>query len=426
MSGLWLHVRNSPLRWALPVLIALDLAVLFLRNRHWIGVWPETGAAAQVPAYLLGILGAGAAAWAASVPTRHRMVEQLTAARVHPARLEANRLGATIVVLLIPYLIGQAVAFVVTARTFPPGLHLWLGYALLGVFVILTSVALGWTCGKLLGSVFAALTAALGFLFLIALLDRVGFVVVSGRPEMTVDPGPLAARLASITLLLLVLLWLPALSTAGRRRTLVLVPAVLPLVVVLAATSPVAERELPGDDVVCVQGSTRLCIWPEHEKYLPLLGELNARIDRLPESFVRPPLINQVGIQPTWFIGPDGRRHHSDDVGPPAFNILAGSPWSYSGDIGTALVSATLRFGSCDWTILSSSDERRLWTVEAWLESYLVGQTSPDYRTNAPAEMQEAWSKGREIASGDSLSDQFQWAAGEVDDLRGRYCHPGH
>ncbi|HEY0697214.1 MAG TPA: hypothetical protein VGD43_05335, partial [Micromonospora sp.] len=178
--------------------IAIDLAVLFLRSHHWIGVWPETGAAAQVPAYLLGVVGAGAAAWAAGAPARHGLEEQLGPARVHPAVAEAHRLTATLIVLLIPYLLGQAVAFAVTARTFPPGVHLWLGYALLGLFVILLAVALGWACGKLLGPIFAAFTAALGFLFLAALLDRVGFVVISGRPEVAVHPMPLTLRLGSV------------------------------------------------------------------------------------------------------------------------------------------------------------------------------------------------------------------------------------
>ncbi|MFV2022927.1 hypothetical protein [Micromonospora sp. LOL_023] len=361
----------------MPVLIAIDLAVLFLRNRHWIGVWPETGAAALVPAYLLGVVGAGAAAWTASAPTLHRVTEQLAAAYIHPARLEANRLGATILVLLIPYLIGQVVAFVVTAQTFPPGVHLWLGYALLGIFVILTSVALGWTCGKLLGPVFAALTAAMGFLFLTALLDRFGFVVVSGRPEVAVDPGPLALRLASVMVLLLAMLWLPTSHALRRQRTLLLVPAVLPLIVVLVATSTVTDREQPGDNVVCVVGSTTLCIWPEHEKHLPRLRDLSARIDLLPQNFVRPPRINEVGIEKSWFRGPDGKWHLGYETGPPIFNIIEGSPWSYSGDIGTAISAATFGiqdFDTCDWTGLSSSDEKRLLAVDAWLEAYLVRQ----------------------------------------------------
>lgn len=425
MSGLWLHVRNSPVRWALPVFVAIELAVLFLRNRHWIGVWPETGAAALAPAYLLGVVGAGAAAWAASAPKRHRILEQLTASRFHPARLEANRLGATVVVLLVPYLVGQAVAFAVTARTFPPGVHLWLGYALLGVFVILASTALGWACGKLLGSMFAALTAAMGFLFLTAFLDRFGFVVISGRPEMTVDPGALALRLASVTVLLLMLLCLPASHALRRRRTLLLVPAVLPLVVALVATDAVIDRKQPGEDVVCVEGTTTLCIWPEHEKYLPQLREVSARIDLLPGSFVRPPRINQAGIQKAWIRLPDGQWHLSYNGAPPIFYIFEGSSWSFSGDIGTAIISSTFKFDSCDWNDLSPPDRRQFEALGAWLEAYLAGESSPDYQTNAPADTQEAWSDGREIANGDSLSDQFRWADEEVKYIHGRYCQPG-
>lgn len=53
MRPFWLHLRNCPVRWAVPPLIALDLAVLFLRNRYWLGVWPQAGAAAQLAAYLV-------------------------------------------------------------------------------------------------------------------------------------------------------------------------------------------------------------------------------------------------------------------------------------------------------------------------------------------------------------------------------------
>lgn len=426
MSGFWLHVRNSPIRWALPALVAIDLAVLFLRNRFWIGVWPETGAAALVPAYLLGVVGAGAAAWSAGAPARHGLAEQLSAARVHPMAADLHRLGAALVVLLIPYLTGQAVAFAITARTFPPGMHLWFGYVVLGVFVILMAVALGWACGKLLGPVFAALAAAVGFLFLATLLDRMGFVVVSGRPEVAVDPLPLILRLGSIGVLLLALLWLPAVPTGQhRRRAMMLVPAVLPLAFALVATDAVSERRPPGDRAICVDGRTMLCVWPEHEKYLPQLRELTARVDALPEVFVPPSRINEVGLEETWVIGPDGRKYLTDS---PIFYILEGSPWSYAGDIGKSIAKSTFGFTdsqACNWESLTPADGSRIWAVDAWLEAYLVGKGSPDYHTDAPADVQQAWSRGRELARNSSRTEQFRWAEGEVGDLRERYCQRG-
>ncbi|MBY8874177.1 hypothetical protein K7640_20320 [Micromonospora sp. PLK6-60] len=426
MSTVWLHLRTSPIRWALPAFVVIDLAVLFLRNRHWIGVWPETGAAAQVPAYLLGIVGAGAAAWSAGASQRHGLTEQVRAARVPPMVSEAHRLGATVIVLLIPYLIGQATAFAVTARTFPPGVHLWLGYLLLGLFTILTSVALGWACGQLFGPVFAPLAATLGFLFLTTLLDRDGSVVISGRPEVAVDPLPLALRLGSIVALILVLLWLPAAAASGpvRRRTWLLVPVALPLVVVMLGTDVVADRKPPGTRVTCVQGSATLCIWPEHEKYLPQLRALNARIDLLPDAFVRPSRINEVGLQKTRYIGPDGKEYLGYEEGPPIFYILEGSPWSYAGDIGTSISASTFGYQDegCDWQRITSSDEPRLWALDAWLEVFLAGGGSPNSHTNAPAQMQQAWAEGRAVAGNPSRAAQFRWAEGEVNELRGRYC----
>lgn len=430
MKALWLHVRNSPVRWTLPVFVVLDLAVLFLRSRTWIGVWPETGAAAQLPAYLMGILVAGAAAWAAGAPSRHRLGEQVSASRFPPAVSEGHRLASTIIVLVTPYLTGQIVAFVITARTFPPGVHLFLGYAGLGLFVMLMAVALGWACGLLLdGQVFPALTAVMGFFLLAAALGRTGSIVLTGPPESTVDPIALMLRLGLVTALMLALIWLPATDRdrPSGRKALVAAIAALPLVATVVGTRPVVDREQPGTNVICLDGASKICIWPEHEKYLPQLQKLNARISLLPATFVPPPLINEAGITKTRYIGPDGKEYISYGGGPPIFYIFDGSPWSYADDIGNAINKSTFGFNddqNCDWQELSQSDQERIWAVDKWMETYLVGDGAPDYQTDASNEMQVAWSKGREIASRARV-DQFRWAEQEVRDVRARYCQPG-
>ncbi|HEY0700012.1 MAG TPA: hypothetical protein VGD43_19645, partial [Micromonospora sp.] len=213
-----------------------------------------------------------------------------------------------------------------------------------------------------------------------------------------------------------------------RRRALLLVPAALPLVLVLATTGAVADRESPGDRVICVEGATALCIWPEHEKYLPQLREVNARIELLPDAFVLPPRINQFGIAKARAVLPDGTEYVNYEVGGPVFNIIEGSPWSYASQIGIGIISSTFGFTdqqNCRWPEQTPPDQARLWAVGAWMEAFLVGQSTPDYHTNAPAEMQAAWSKGRAVARNPSLAEQFSWVEGEVGDLRGRYCQSG-
>ncbi|MFV2110521.1 hypothetical protein [Micromonospora sp. LOL_015] len=425
MRVFWLHLRTSPARWALPVLIALDLAVLFLRSRYWVGVWPETGAAAQVPAYLLGPLAAGAAAWAASTPARHRVHEQLGAARTYPATREAYRLGATAFIFIIPYLIGQAIAFILTARTFPPGFALWLGYALLGVFVLLACVGLGWAVGQHASSTFGALIATLGTLILIGLLARwFHFVVVSGRSEMTVHTLGLGLRLGAVVLLLAALCCIPVRAGRTRPYASALTVALLLLAGAVVATPAAELREPAGDRAVCVGTSSQFCIWPEQEKYIPHLRELSERAEALPDSFTVPPRLNAFGVEQFWAVDPHGKVYLSLDIGPPTFYILEGSPWSYAGDTATAIMGATFEYrdvDDCAWYRMTDTDRARLEGLRAWLESYLVGNVLPDYQTNAPAEILQAWAVGWATAEL-PLPEQFAWAESEVRELRGDYC----
>jgi len=419
----WLHVRNSPVRWTVPVLVALDLAILFLRTQYWVGVWPETGAAAQVPAYLLGVLVAGAAAWAAAAPVRRGMQEQLSVAKVHPAGVDGYRLAATTAILTVPYLIGQMVAFAVTARTFPPGVLLWFAYALLGLSVTFLSVSLGWLLGRFFGGGFGAMTAALGWLFVLALTNFLtgDFVVVTGRPYLAVDAFTLAVRFGCLVLMAVALLWLPE---SGRRsrwpgQGLVSVASAAALMMLAVVTPPVTNRPVPeGEGRICISGRTTLCIWQEQEKYRPLMATLSGRIDGLPTAFTPPPEVREFGLD---------ARHGLDErlgVSPPHFYILEGSPWSYGGMISTEIMSSTFawRDPACDWGRMSDADQLRSDAVLAWLEAYLVGDVTPDYSTDAPSAMQQAWASGRRVAAERPLPEQFDWAAGEVISIRGEYC----
>ena len=141
---------------------------------------------------------------------------------------------------------------------------------------------------------------------------------------------------------------------------------------------------------------------------------------------MRPPLVNEAGLTKRWDIDSNGTVV-LDESGPPYFYILEGSPWSYADDIGKAISSLTLGIRDnqqCNWEGLSIEDQSRISSLDAWMEAYLAGGITPDYRTDAPADVREAWRKGRDVAAGDSLADQFRWAQTEMSDLRGRHCKP--
>lgn len=427
MKVFWLHLRNSPIRFTIPVFIALDLAVLFLRSRYWIGVWPETGAAAQVPAAVfLGSVGAGAAAWAATAQSRHRLSEQLRVARTHPVVSEAYRLGATVVVLLLPYLVGSAVGFALTARTFPPGVDLWVGYTALGVVAVLLAAGWGWFLGRMLGSVFGGLAAIVSWFLLVSLSLRydLGLTVVSGPPELMVDPAAVTLRLTAVLALLTALLWLPAPDQLRDHVPRLSIPASAGVVLgmVFYLTTPIVER-IPADEVTCVDGDrTQLCVWPEQEKYLSLLEDVSARVDGLPEVFVVPPRMNEYGIERTETIDEQGVGYPVPGS-LPYFYIIQGSPWSYAGIIADEILGAT--FDECTWPDeLSQTDSTQLDAVDGWIEAYLAGGGSPDYKSNMPARMQEARADGRQIANELILTDQLRWAESTAKELRDRYCHP--
>ncbi|MGN9766029.1 hypothetical protein ACTMS2_12770 [Micromonospora sp. SD12] len=356
------------------------------------------------------------------------MTEQIGAAQVHPAVVEACRLGSTGLLLSLPYLVGQSVAFAMTAPNWPPGISLWWGYVALGEFVVLLSVALGWFVGKLLSPVFAALVAALGWVLLVVIVNLApGNIVLRGRPEMMVNTVGLGVRILAVGTLLAALAWLPLKPPSNWRiiQAWPSVVAALAVVFALSAVGTLTPRNPVQKAVACASEGPRICVWPEQRKYLPELREVSERVRALPAAFQWPVELNAVGLKQQRQLGSNGEVRVVDDLEAPTFEIIQGSIWSYSGSIASAIQVRTFQFAdadACAWNRLTPSDERRLLVLDAWLEGYLAGSSRPDYRTDAPAEIQQAWEEGWSIASEKGKSDQFSWAEREVVDLRGRYC----
>ena len=425
MTILWLHLRTSSIRWVIPLLVIAYLAML-LDTTAWIGSWPETAAAAQVPAFWLAPWVAALAAWSGAAPWRHGVSERLMATPRCAIAVEAPRLVATSLLLVLPFLTAQIVAAALTARSFPPGPGLFAGYTLLGASLTLVSVAVGWFAGRRFGSWTSVFAAAVLCTAVTYLGQQGGGLLVAGRPQQTVRWQGTGVRLVLTVSLLVAVLWA---TPAVRRWTGWVSIAVLGTVLglVVAAGVPVAARSLTEQDATCVAGRLRLCLWPEHEKYLPLVRSVGDRAARLPAAFTLPPvavengirLVAEPAISPSAASLPSAASPAGRSPARAVFAVRDGSVWSAAGDLAEVITQRTVDAApSCPGSSPTGTTAPADWThrvrLVAWLEAYLAGGGSPDYHDDASAEIRQVQAEGRRIANDTPREQQFTWAAAEL------------
>lgn len=311
---LWIEIRRSPLRWWLPVLVALDLAVLFGRGQWWIGIWPQASVAAQIPCFYFGPALAAAAAWSAGRSTRTGFTEQLSAGARARHWAEFAQLASTLVFGVLAYLAGIVVAAAVSASEAGPG-FLWPGYLLLGLALVVLCAGIGHLVGRWSRSQFAGpVICGLGCLVALGWYgapSQLGLFALNGHPATTVAWLPLAARvaLAGSVAAVAVTAARPVLRRAGRSwrswprgsgRYAVL-GSVLALAVSVAALPGsgrlLTTRSAPPNPV-CTQTSPRFCLWPEDRKYVPGLTAMAGRLAELPPDLFRlPPTFYEQGLR---------------------------------------------------------------------------------------------------------------------------------
>lgn len=291
-----MELRRSPLRWLLPLLIALDLAMLFGRSTWWIGVWPEASAAAQLPAFFFGILLGGGAAWTAGRVHRAGTAEQLAAAMQPRWRIELPVWLSSLIFGLIAYVPGVALAFIVSAPDAGPG-FLWPSYLLLGACLITLSVGIGHLAGKLWQSRFIPPIAVAVCLFGQVMVPPIRFYVLSGHVQTEVSPSALVTRFALALLLTTVALTLPprqVVRDAGWRlntapiRGIAAAMLFAGLAAVVTAGPLLVARPTPVDPL-CSDESPRVCVWPENRRYLGTIDAMVARLIALPDDVLKLP-----------------------------------------------------------------------------------------------------------------------------------------
>ncbi|MEE1751835.1 ABC transporter permease [Streptomyces sp. SP18CS02] len=371
-----IELRRSPLLTAFPVMIAVDLAVLFGRSQYWIGVWPEASVAAQIVTLFLGPMLAGVSAWQAGRSSRAGMPDFLLAAARPGWRIEAVRLGATLTLGFLAYGIGCLTAAAVSLGDAGPG-FLWPSYLLLGAATLVIFASVGHLAGRWWPSPgFTPVVCALGcFISMLSLPFE--FDVLAGPPDTHLRPLPVAVRLLlALALAVLAVTAPPLPQKAGRQMPRRKFPRHTSAVAIVSAVSsfvalaavPAAgelrgERPASATEPLCDRAdehAPRVCVWPEHRKYLPELTRMAQRLDG-------PALPRAMGPYEFYEFGL--RRTAWGDRG---FDIT-------EGHVRTAAIAMadqvfTTAFGRCR----PPQDERRAWhaidNIHLWLEYQAMGQ----------------------------------------------------
>ncbi|MER6910842.1 ABC transporter permease [Streptomyces sp. NPDC000594] len=368
------ELRRSPLLTAFPVMIAVDLAVLFGRSRYWIGVWPEASAAAQVVTLFLGPMVAGVSAWQAGRASRAGMPEFLLGAARPGWRVEGARLAATLTLGFAAYAIGCLTAAAVSWRDAGPG-FLWPSYLLLGASTLLLFASVGHLAGRWWPSAaFTPVICALGG-FIALLAQPVKFNVLAGAPDTHLRPLAITVRLLLALLLAVIAVAAPPLPgrawrTVPRRPVSwgtrgVTLGAVACSLVALAALPAAGSLRMERPAVVpecsrAAEEAPRVCVWPEHRKYLPELAALAERLAEPTQPWIKAPdTFHQFGL----------RRARLGDRG---FDIAEGHVRTAAIAMSHQVFAAS--FGRC----LPPDGASRAWqavdNLHLWLEYKAMGR----------------------------------------------------
>jgi hypothetical protein len=411
-----IELRRSPLRWWLPFLLFVDIAMLFGRSTEWIGVWPQASAAAQVPVLYVAMLLSAGAAWAAGRIQRVGSAEVFEAAALPVWRREAALLTSTVIYGLVPIAVGAVVAAAVSFRRAGPG-FLWPSYLVLAAILVVISAAVGHLLGRLISNRSVAPLLAPVVIFLLIGFRAFPWLelsVLSGPPQLKVEPPALAVRaVLAATVVLVALLVNPRRNVGSpRQRTRRLVAVAAASVIgTVAATAGVAmagplrtERQPPAHPL-CSDTVPRVCVWPEQRVHLPAMVAAAQRLGALKDAVIVPDTFYEEGLR-----GPIGTI--SD------FALVLGDYAAVRG-MASAIMDDTLGVMSCQ----PSTGEIQERNTKAWIElkEWIVarGYGPKPSDVHGGFEFDEA-----EIARVTALpaTEQAEWARGRLTVVRETRC----
>jgi hypothetical protein len=304
------ELRRSPGAIAFPLLAAVEIAAVWQDNSFWIGDWRATSIHVQFGNILLCPFVATLAAWAAGRERRSghgALAKTMPRAQIYPV---AVQWFAVTFWGLLAYTVGFGFAVWRTAPVAAASAP-WPSYLVLGAAVVCASSAVGYALGKLTPWRAIAPLAGVGIIAYFVILSiqnnwlgriRLIYGDMLVPPQYQLRASVLGAEL--LWAVGLVVLGLTAASSRGissRVRILALILASFPAAgavtgAVLLGGSDYTQRQAP-DHVVCEGYAPKVCVWPEHAKWVATAAEVAHRLnDALGELYRFPPIVYEEGL----------------------------------------------------------------------------------------------------------------------------------
>ena len=424
MSAFWLQVRSSSTRLPAIALTIFGLIFLLARDRVWVGIWPETGAAVCNSAFFMSLLCAGVLAWVAAKADARGLRTQTLASVPSQFVVEGTRLASALFWIVVSYLIVGTVAFGYTATSgqFPVGPLFFLKYIGVGAVLIFFSGIWGWFVGRILPPMVAGLVAALSWFLAVSVIgDRADMAPVSGPVWLNISGEAIGIRLGGIALAAVLICLIPVNRpwVSGRRKAIVFSATALALAFGTQVSTQLLSQRPPVAEPRCVSGAMEYCLWPENAKYVPMVNALDDRVRELPVKLTLPKRVVDYSLSGKIVQNSDGSITIRDGKFDPEFKISGGSKWALARGVARAIVDTMLK--DCD-ADAPDDPARSADQFEAWLEWRLAGDGKPDYITTAPKDLQDAWAAGSNVVSS-SEAVQAAWAKRVITETLSKHCH---
>jgi hypothetical protein len=296
-SILWTELRRCPIRWwSLPytAVIVIYLAVGFDR---WYAIGSQTATTIQLGAALGTVIIAAGAAWTGVQHSRAGQHDQLVVGSRNPWVRESIPLAAVIVYAVAPVAAAVFATSIINLSWGRAG-AVWPSYIWLTLTTVILAVSTGYLLGRLLPSPFTVAAAALTMTIVVFAgtdSDRMALATLYGYPDVRLSGAALAARMALAALVTAIAIGVGAWREWARTKTVshsvgpaVAVSGIVVATVAVYAAGPLqVERDYVGG-APCTETRPVVCVWYEHERYLPKMERYVERFNELDEFIALP------------------------------------------------------------------------------------------------------------------------------------------